>query len=114
MGELQSCSGKEEFEVSSGQEDQTLIPLANQKEKSNTPKPFLLSVPNYVPSFEGLRGLAIIGTCSNHILPGYLNRVSLVHGRIGLNIFFVMSGFLVTGILAGQQVSHIRYNDVVN
>jgi peptidoglycan/LPS O-acetylase OafA/YrhL len=49
---------------------------------------------------DGLRGLAIIGVLVNHLtyLPGRLQC-----GWLGVNLFFVLSGFLITRILLDQR-----------
>src|SRR6266566_1982687 len=56
----------------------------------------------YFPQIDGLRGLAILGVLANHFMtfPGAANG-----GWLGVCLFFVLSGFLITGILlrARQQ-----------
>src|SRR5436190_862499 len=49
---------------------------------------------------DGLRGLAIIGVLANHFvaLPGFL-----WGGWLGVCLFFVLSGFLITRILLVQR-----------
>src|SRR6266852_1787483 len=50
---------------------------------------------------DGLRGLAIIGVLINHLffsMPG-----ALQCGWLGVNLFFVLSGFLITRILLDQR-----------
>lgn len=51
----------------------------------------------YYPALDGLRAVAVLLVFSAHYLvwlPAFLN-----WGRIGVDIFFVLSGFLITGIL---------------
>lgn len=48
----------------------------------------------YAPQLDSLRGLAIIGVLYTHL---YEN--SSVLGRLGVGVFFVLSGFLITDIL---------------
>lgn len=57
-------------------------------------------------ALDGLRGLAILGVMCNHSsLPagtGILRQVArlgFAHGWAGVDLFFVLSGFLITGIL---------------
>ncbi|MGB8853802.1 MAG: acyltransferase [Pirellulales bacterium] len=50
--------------------------------------------PHYRPEIDGLRGIAILAVVANHIdsriLPG---------GFVGVDVFFVISGYLITSIL---------------
>lgn len=52
---------------------------------------------NHVPALDGVRALAVAGVVTYHVgadwLPG---------GFLGVDLFFVLSGFLITGILLGQ------------
>ncbi|QPZ39441.1 acyltransferase family protein [Paramicrobacterium chengjingii] len=50
------------------------------------------STPSYVPALDGLRGVAIAGVVLFHT--GYLSG-----GFLGVDLFFVLSGFLITGLL---------------
>jgi len=51
----------------------------------------------HVPALDGVRALAVAGVVTYHVgadwLPG---------GFLGVDLFFVLSGFLITGILLGQ------------
>ena len=49
---------------------------------------------------DGLRGLAILGVLANHFLPF---PGSFYCGWLGVNLFFVLSGFLITRILLEQR-----------
>ena len=53
-------------------------------------------VPNHIPQLDGLRGVAILLVISYHYF-GYMILFSL--GWCGVDLFFVLSGFLITGKL---------------
>jgi peptidoglycan/LPS O-acetylase OafA/YrhL len=55
---------------------------------------------NYIPGLDGIRALAAFLVISTH-WPN--NMLSLKFGWIGVNIFFVLSGFLITRILVSQK-----------
>ncbi|HNJ48081.1 MAG TPA: hypothetical protein PK479_06600, partial [Novosphingobium sp.] len=55
----------------------------------------------YRPEIDGLRALAVIPIVLFHI--GFLG---LDGGFVGVDIFFVISGFLITGILARELAEH--------
>lgn len=49
---------------------------------------------NYRPDIDGLRALAVMLVVGFHMFPNIL-----VNGFIGVDIFFVISGYLITGII---------------
>jgi peptidoglycan/LPS O-acetylase OafA/YrhL len=60
------------------------------------------AVPSFVPSFEGIRGFAVLLTMYCHI-DSYSLVLADSAGRSGVSIFFVLSGFLITGVLVHLQ-----------
>jgi peptidoglycan/LPS O-acetylase OafA/YrhL len=54
----------------------------------------------YRPALDGVRALAIVGVMTQHLhlshAPG---------GALGVDVFFVLSGYLITGILATERAS---------
>jgi peptidoglycan/LPS O-acetylase OafA/YrhL len=62
----------------------------------------------HLPALDGVRGLAILFVVLDHAAqlspapPGHLGQTfhdALLAGRMGVDLFFVLSGFLITGIL---------------
>ncbi len=51
-----------------------------------------------LPGLDGLRALAVISVIGYHFLPG-----SVVGGFVGVDVFFVISGFLITGLLLRER-----------
>ncbi|PWN47402.1 hypothetical protein IE53DRAFT_252360 [Violaceomyces palustris] len=68
-------------------------------------KPWLdnqdLASMGYIDSFEGIRGWAVLMTNVCHFLP--YNPFNHNLGAAGVSAFFVLSGFLITGVLIGLQ-----------
>ncbi len=60
----------------------------------------------YVPAFDGLRGIAILPVVLLHVgvntLPDGRLLFELTRGWYGVDLFFVLSGFLITWILASE------------
>src|SRR6059058_2566792 len=54
---------------------------------------------SYYPALDGLRGLAILLVLLHH----YFHQFQI--GWVGVDLFFVLSGFLITDILLKQSVS---------
>jgi peptidoglycan/LPS O-acetylase OafA/YrhL len=70
-----------------------------------TPVATSVIVPGYIPQFDGLRGLAILSVLIGH--SGFLEALPhagmLEYTRFGVDLFFVLSGFLITGILMDSR-----------
>ena len=66
-----------------------------------------IHIPTYIPQFDGLRGIAILAVLFAHL--SYMNSLGFAHlfqyGRTGVDLFFVLSGFLITGILLDTKNS---------
>jgi peptidoglycan/LPS O-acetylase OafA/YrhL len=68
-------------------------------------------LPAHLPTLDGLRGLAIVLTLGHNFsllksptgLPARLLEVGFDFGWAGVQLFFVLSGFLITGILLKTQ-----------
>lgn len=59
-------------------------------------------LPAFIPAFDGLRGIAILAVILYHcqsLLQGTFLEKFVVWGWSGVNLFFVLSGFLITGII---------------
>lgn len=60
-----------------------------------TPKP-----PPRFAGLDGLRAIAVLSVVAYHLFPG-----TLIGGYIGVDLFFVISGFLITALLLRQKDS---------
>jgi peptidoglycan/LPS O-acetylase OafA/YrhL len=59
--------------------------------------------PGYIPAIDGLRAIAVTSVILFHLWPW-----SLPGGFTGVDIFFVISGFVVTGSLVGREFTSLR------
>lgn len=60
----------------------------------------------YRPALDGLRALAVLLVVGNHAgLPGF----GIWSGQVGVTIFFVISGYLITGLLIARDESLMRF-----
>jgi peptidoglycan/LPS O-acetylase OafA/YrhL len=61
-----------------------------------------LRIPSYIPELDGLRGIAIalvlVYHCHTKLESSHLDVIAK-WGWVGVNLFFVLSGFLITGII---------------
>lgn len=65
--------------------------------------------PTYLPALDGLRAIAVLLVLSTHIqadelgLSGLYVKLKSIGGYIGVDVFFVLSGFLITRILLAEK-----------
>src|SRR3954454_19122612 len=52
-----------------------------------------------IAALDGLRGLALVAVLAYHVAPG-----PFPGGFLGVDMFFVLSGFLLTTLLLGENV----------
>lgn len=61
----------------------------------------------YMVQLDGLRCIAVFAVMFEHFFPANV-RLDVIWGRLGVRLFFVLSGFLITGILLkGKQHADI-------
>lgn len=65
--------------------------------------------PQYYPALDGLRALAVLIVFWQHYLIGKPPLYNC--GWLGVDVFFVISGFLITGILYDSRERSYRFRD---
>ena len=71
-------------------------------------------LPAFIPAFDGLRGIAILAVILYHcqpLLQGTFLEKFVVWGWSGVNLFFVLSGFLISGIILDSGASSGFYKN---
>jgi peptidoglycan/LPS O-acetylase OafA/YrhL len=71
-------------------------------------------LPTFIPAFDGLRGVAILAVVLYHCIPrlqGTGLEKFIIWGWSGVSLFFVLSGFLITGILLDSGASSSFYTN---
>lgn len=76
------------------------MPQAEHQLSSSTDResPAISATSTYLPQLDGLRCLAIAAVVAQHYFPPALVG-GVLWGRLGVRLFFVISGFLITSIL---------------
>ena len=64
----------------------------------SSPSALAPKAPGHLAQLDGLRALAVLAVCWHHWMPKRFH-LGLNWGAIGVDLFFVLSGFLITGIL---------------
>lgn len=76
--------------------------------KDTQAEPLLDSRPGYRPDIDGLRAVAVLAVIGYHYFPRWVPS-----GFVGVDIFFVISGFLISGIildgLAANKFSFLEF-----
>jgi peptidoglycan/LPS O-acetylase OafA/YrhL len=57
----------------------------------------------HMPQLDGIRALAVCAVLVQHFLGGNIGGRFLPFGSYGVRVFFVLSGFLITGILLRER-----------
>jgi len=61
--------------------------------------------PSHFPSLDGLRAVSILLVIGSHVVMSFKTRLSLFHfADLGVQFFFVISGFLITSLLIKEKV----------
>jgi peptidoglycan/LPS O-acetylase OafA/YrhL len=59
---------------------------------------------HYRPDIDGLRAVAVMAVVLHHLWPSLMPG-----GYVGVDVFFVISGYLITGII-GREMAQGRFN----
>jgi len=64
------------------------------------------NAPGYMKQLDALRAFAVLAVLWSHYIPHKYSFWGINWGEFGVRLFFVLSGFLITGILldSGQRV----------
>lgn len=67
----------------------------------------------HIPALDGIRGLAVLLVVAFHFFPSNAWSLPFGFGWMGVDLFFALSGFLITGILFDQRGSAGYYRRFV-
>jgi peptidoglycan/LPS O-acetylase OafA/YrhL len=76
---------------------------SSTSKKIAAPLPVAAAVSSHLGGIDGLRAIAVVLVVMFHVAPG-----ALPGGGLGVDIFFVLSGFLITGLLVGDRAENGR------
>ena len=65
---------------------------------------------NYRPEIDGLRAIAVISVIIYHAKINFFNYSLLEGGFLGVDIFFVISGYLITSIILKELLSENNFS----
>ena len=71
----------------------------NRKKQIIQPINLKYKIKDFIPELDAIRAIAVLLVIFHHWLPVYHFLNFLPNGPLGVNIFFVLSGFLITNIL---------------
>jgi peptidoglycan/LPS O-acetylase OafA/YrhL len=72
--------------------------MTTKLDRSAAPTPVRAGTLSHLGGLDGLRAIAVIAVVAFHLLPS-----SVPGGGLGVDIFFVISGFLITGLLLEER-----------
>jgi peptidoglycan/LPS O-acetylase OafA/YrhL len=72
--------------------------MTNQNDSTPQPTPVVSDSSPRLAGLDGLRAIAVIAVVAFHLLPN-----AIPGGGLGVDVFFVISGFLITGLLLAER-----------
>ena len=88
-----------------GKAEGMTAPAATQRPRATSTRPNTrFALLGHSPALDGLRGLAVLLVVAYHFVGHHV----LVGGWVGVDVFFVLSGFLITALLLDERRVHGR------